>query len=58
MTSSKDIYALMMLADVYQAAEMTTQAIQANEIAMKLARSQDPAAAAKILTSLRTLRNK
>ena len=58
MTGSQDVHALMMLADVYQSADMIPHAIQANEIAMKLAPSQDPAAAAKILTSLRSLRGK
>ena len=58
LTDAQEIHALMMLADVYQAADMTRLAIQANEIAMQLAPSQDPAAAAKILISLKWLRAK
>ena len=57
LTESKDIHALLMLADVYAAALMKPEAIQANELAMLLAPSQDPSAAAKIAESIKMLRS-
>ena len=57
LTESKDIHALLMLADVYAAASMKPEAIQANELAMLLAPSQDPSAAAKIAESIKSLRS-
>ncbi len=55
MTESKDVQALMMLAEVYKQANMRKEALQAHRLSLELAPSQDPASTARIMRAIKEL---